>query len=179
MRLAYADPPYLGMGQKLYGKMHDKAADYDKIETHAALIASLDEYDGWAYSLSSVTLREILPLAPDDVRVAAWVKPFAVFRKGVNPAYCWEPVLFKSARYGKDRGDPDLVKGGPMTTVRDFHSANIAMQRGVPGAKPESFCLWLFDILGARPSDEFTDIFPGSGGVMRAWEKFSLSLDLS
>lgn len=43
----------------------------------------------------------------------------------------------------------------------------------VIGAKPAAFCRWVFDLLGAEPQDEFTDIFAGSGGVMRAWETFS------
>lgn len=28
---------------------------------------------------------------------------------------------------------------------------------------------WVFDLLGALPGDEFVDVFPGSGGVGRAW----------
>lgn len=41
MRFAYADPPYLGCGQKHYGKHHADAADYDRLETHADLIGRL------------------------------------------------------------------------------------------------------------------------------------------
>ena len=43
----------------------------------------------------------------------------------------------------------------------------------VVGAKPAVFCRWMFDLLGAEPQDDFTDIFPGSGGVARAWQVFS------
>lgn len=43
----------------------------------------------------------------------------------------------------------------------------------VVGAKPAVFIRWMFDLLGAEPQDEFTDLFPGSGGVMRAWDVFS------
>ena len=39
----------------------------------------------------------------------------------------------------------------------------------VVGAKPAVFVRWIFDLLGALPGDEFVDIFPGSGGVARAW----------
>ena len=38
MRFAYADPPYLGVAEKFYGHLHDRAADYDDPETHRALI---------------------------------------------------------------------------------------------------------------------------------------------
>lgn len=43
----------------------------------------------------------------------------------------------------------------------------------VIGAKPAAFCRWMFDLLGAEPQDEFTDLFAGSGGVMRAWRTFT------
>ncbi|MCC2030632.1 helix-turn-helix transcriptional regulator [Microbacterium allomyrinae] len=43
----------------------------------------------------------------------------------------------------------------------------------VVGAKPAEFCRWVFDLLGAEPQDEFTDVFPGSGGVQRAWDVFA------
>lgn len=43
----------------------------------------------------------------------------------------------------------------------------------VTGAKPAVFCRWVFDLLGAEPQDEFSDLFAGSGGVMRAWAAFA------
>src|SRR4051794_4141650 len=99
MRFAYADPPYLGCGS-LYDKHHVRARDWDDPETHRALVARLmDEYpDGWAMSLSSPSMRTILPMCPSDSRVAAWVKPFAIFKPNVNPGYAWEPVIFRGGR---------------------------------------------------------------------------------
>jgi hypothetical protein len=84
MRFAYADPPYLGCG-RLYAKYHPDALIWDDPETHRHLIERLsDEWpDGWALSLHTPSLRTILPMCPADVRVAAWVKPFAVFKPGV------------------------------------------------------------------------------------------------
>jgi hypothetical protein len=38
------------------------------------------------------------------------------------------------------------------------------------GAKPPLFCQWLFACLGLEPTDEFVDLFPGSGAVGYAWE---------
>lgn len=156
MRAAYADPPYLGVAAKHYAKHHPNAADYDTPEAHHELIQRLDtQYDGWALSLSTPSLRAILPMTPPDARVMAWVKPFASFKPGVNPAYAWEPVIVKPIRsHGRDR-----------VTVRDWVSANITLQRGLTGAKPLEFCLWLFDVLGLEPSDDFVDVFPGSGAV--------------
>jgi hypothetical protein len=163
MKFAYADPPYLGCAQKYYND-----PTYDSLDAHAQLIARLcNGYpDGWAYSLTSTTLRSILPLCPEDVRVGAWVKPFHVYKKGVRPAYAWEPVIYRG---GRNKKHPPPLKGGKATTPKDFVSANITLKRGLTGAKPEGFCFWLFDLLGARPSDEFHDLFPGSGAVLKAW----------
>lgn len=110
MRIAYADPPYVGQARKHYA--HDpRCAEVD----HGALFALLADYDGWALSCSSPSLAALLPIAPEGARVAAWVKPFASFKRGVSPAYAWEPVIFKPAR-GWSR---------EKQTVRDWHSANI------------------------------------------------------
>lgn len=83
-------------------------------------------------------------------------------RRGLTRPTCWEPVFFRSRR----EWSPDRA------TVRDYVAANITLQRGVSGAKPETFCVWLFELLGMTPADEFTDLFPGSGAVSRAWEKW-------
>lgn len=176
MKIAYADPPYLGLAEKFYGEQHPEAAAYDDPATHAALFERLrDEFDGWAYSLHSPSLRVLLPLAPEGTRVAAWCKPFASFKNGVNPAYAWEPVLFWPARGWKDRPLP--AQGGTRTTTRDYLSEPILMRRGFQGAKPDAFCRWVFDLIGARWDDDFHDLFPGSGAVGEAWTRFTMSFD--
>lgn len=43
----------------------------------------------------------------------------------------------------------------------------------VVGAKPAIFARWVFDLLGALPGDEFVDVFPGSGGIARAWDLYA------
>lgn len=154
MRVAYADPPYIGQARKHYSDDPNCAE-----VNHAELVARLNEYDAWALSASSPSLREILPMCPPDVRVMAWVKPFASFKPNVNPAYAWEPVIVRGARRRKDRD---------VATVRDWVAANITLQRGLSGAKPEAFCFWLFSVLGVEPDDEFDDLFPGSGAVTDA-----------
>lgn len=47
----------------------------------------------------------------------------------------------------------------------------------VVGAKPATFCRWIFDLLGAQAGDEFVDVFPGSGGVARAWLAYVEGVD--
>lgn len=169
MRFAYADPPYLGCGTKFYAD-HPEAAVYDSIAGHAALIQHLcDEFpDGWAMSASSSSLQLILPLCPDDVRIAAWVKPFHVFKKGVRPAYAWEPVIYRG---GRNKGHKPPVKGGLANTPRDWVSANITLRKGLTGTKPEAVCAWILDLLNVAPEDEVVDLFPGLGTLTRALEE--------
>ena len=159
MKLAYADPPYLGCGAKLYGKHHSEAAIWDELETQLSLLWGLAEnYDGWAYSMTSTSLHQILPDAP-DCRVAAWIKPFAAWRPNHRIQYTWEPVLFVSAR----------PKGGKgIDSVRDHHSANITMRKGLPGAKPDTFNRWVLDLIGYEQGDELDDLFPGTEGMQHA-----------
>lgn len=166
MKFAYADPPYLGQGSKHYGALHADAADCDDPAWHRALIERLcDEFpDGWALSLHTPSLKTILAMCPEDVRIGAWIKPFAAFKKNVTRAYAWEPVILRGGR-------PIPVS---QPTVRDWIespavSEPITMLRGFPGAKPARFCFWLFDWLNMIPEDEFVDLFPGSGAVGHAY----------
>lgn len=165
MRAAYADPPYLGCCS-LY--QHDHGTDgrcWDEPSTHGLLMERLrDEFpDGWAMSLSAPSLAAILSLHRwPELRVGAWVKPFASFKPNVNPAFCWEPVIWMG---GRKRTRDEL-------TVRDYYSGGITLKRGFTGAKPEGFCFWIFGLLGLERGDEFVDVFPGSGAVSAAWERY-------
>lgn len=160
--IAYADPPYPGQAKRHYGKENTYAGEVD----HVQLALLLRQYDGWALSTSSAALPMVLPIFHDlPVRIGAWVKPFAIFKPGVNPAYAWEPVIFKPARSGVDR-----FGGRNARTVRDWCSTNVTLKRGLVGAKPQGFCDWLFDLLGMEPDDQFADLFPGTGAVTDAWK---------
>jgi len=151
MRFAYADPPYVGQSRKHYGR--------EEVD-HAALIEQLvtGYPDGWALSASSPSLKQLLPLCPDDVRVMAWVKPFCSFKPGVGVAYAWEPVIVSGGRH----------RSREEATIRDWVSANITLRRGLAGAKPIEFCHWLFRVLNVRADDTVDDLFPGTGAVSRA-----------
>ena len=155
MRFAYADPPYIGQAHR-----YPEKQEVDHAELIARLEAELP--DGWALSLSSPTLKYILNLCPDDVRVMAWVKPFCVFKPNVGVAYAWEPVIFRGGRR-RTRQQP---------TVRDWVSANITLKKGLVGAKPEAFAYWLIDVFNLQPGDELVDVFPGTGVITRCWEEF-------
>ena len=159
MRFAYADPPYLGYSVKLYGD-HPDAAVYDTIEGHKALIERLcNEFsDGWALSMTSGNLHDLLPLCPKESRVMPWVKPFASYKPGVGVAYAWEPVIVMGGRH----------RTREQETVRDWCSENITLKRGFAGAKPAKFTFWLMDVLNVQHGDTVFDLFPGSGAVQEA-----------
>lgn len=170
-RYAYADPPYPGQARKHYAGEARADGRVAREVNHPLLIAYLcDEFpDGWAMSTSSPSLRAILPLCPDDTRVGAWVKPFHIYKKGVRPAYAWEPLLFRG---GRNTDPPTPPKGGAAITPKDFVSANITLRKGTPGAKPVDFCWWVFALLGVLPGDDFVDVFPGSGAVTDALDGY-------
>jgi hypothetical protein len=157
IRAAFADPPYLGGARQRYN-----CPEVD----HRQLIERLETFDAWALSLSSTTLQQVLPLCPEGVRIGAWVKPWCAFRPNVNPAFCWEPVIFKLARR-RTRQQP---------TIRDWISVNATSNRGVVGAKPDAFCFWIFEMLNLRPGDEFCDLYEGSGAVTRAFRTWLAQL---
>jgi hypothetical protein len=166
VRFAFADPPYLGCCS-YYKHNHNDGGTrpfdgmcWNEPVTHERLILWLyDEYpDGWALSASSPSLPSLMSMVrPDEIRIGAWVKPFASFKPGVNPGYCWEPVLFTGGRKRTKTDD----------TVRDYVSANITLEKGVPGAKPPAFCAWVLDLMGFEPGDTFDDVFVGSGAFAR------------
>lgn len=176
MRIAYADPPYEGMAKMHYGKNGDRFAGAVQEVDHPALIARLcTEFpDGWALSCKSNSLRNLLPICPDDVRVLAWVKKFAVIKKHVSPTYAWEPVIMRGGR----RGQKVSARKGYL---KDWQLTDPAIRADrFVGSKPLLFCHWVFGCLGLEPDDELVDLFPGTGAVADAWAMYrgQQSLDL-
>lgn len=181
MRVAFADPPYLGCC-KLYGHHHPDGRCWDDLDTHRLLIERLErDFDGWALDLSSTSLREILPLTPLSSRIMPWVKPFAAFKRNVSVAYAWEPVIVKPCRKPQVTGRivmRDWIAEGvdAPNLPPDFVAESITLKKGLTGAKPKRFCFWVFEMLGLHPDDEFFDLFTGSGAVTRAWEEWRSDL---
>lgn len=167
MRFAYADPPYFGHGARLYGKHHDQAAEWDKLDTHRQLVEQLltDYPDGWALSCNPSDLAWLLPITPPPprTRICVYAKTFHQIRSNVSIQYAWEPLIICDGRNMKGRK--------PM--VRDW--APIAAHprvRGLVGAKPDAFCEWVLDLLGFNAAtDTLTDLFPGTGGMAAAIER--------
>lgn len=157
MRIAYADPPYPGCAH-LYRDHADYAGEVD----HAALVAeTLSAYDAWILHTASTTLAAVLGVCPPGIRVGAWVKTFAAFKRGVNPGYAWEPVIFHGCRNDSTRAAATLV---------DWIACPITLRRGLTGAKPDAVVTWALRMIGTRSTDTVDDLFPGTGAVTRAWE---------
>jgi hypothetical protein len=153
-------------------------ADYAGEVDHLALVGDLASYDGWCLHTSTPALPYVLACiaevaqfrsGTEGFRIMAWVKPFAAFKRNVSVAYAWEPVIVKSCR-------KPVVKAG--MTYRDWVSESITLKRGLTGAKPDAVCRWLFEVMGCERDDELVDLFPGTGAVSDAWERWRAQASL-
>lgn len=163
-RLAFADPPYPGLSARYYRDHPDFAGEVD----HAALVARLATYDGWVLCTSADALADVLTMAKaadPRVRVGAWARG-ARRQPARSPLSSWEPVLYVPARddVAPDQADDALVAGAG---VRRSDPARVV------GAKPAAFLDWAFRLMRAGARDALDDLFPGSGGVGRAWDTFT------
>lgn len=162
-RFAYADPPYPGQSY-LYKDHPDFAGEVDHRELVDRLLAEFP--DGWALSTSSRALQEVWGLCP-DARLGIWVKEFVPMKPTLAVQHGWEAVLWQGGR------PRDPISEG---IISDYVRANPVAYRqekgGVIGMKPPAFCRWLFLLLGAQAGDELVDLYPGSGGVQREWDRF-------
>jgi hypothetical protein len=166
MKFAYADPPYLGMGKKMYGKLHSEAAVWDKVENQQNLVKKLiAEYpDGWAMSCNPKDLQFLL--IDPNIRVCSWTKTFHQIRK-TTVQYAWEAVLLYGGR----------VDGARKPMVRDWISGVISMRKGLQGAKPDYFNDWILDLLNYRGGeDTLDDLFPGTNGMAEAIDRVKIRL---
>jgi hypothetical protein len=168
-RFAYADPPYIGQAQRHY-RNHP---DYDGEVDHAALIARLEsDYDGWALSLSMKSLPQLMKLCPDDVLTMAWVKPMSP-PLGDHRMYSWEPVIMRPLRRPRDVIGCHLILSPPSVMYAGVKPGHVI------GEKPEGFARWVFNAAGLEPTDELHDLFPGSGAIGRAWDRWRDQLRLA
>lgn len=162
MRIAYADPPYIG-----YAHLYKDHPDYAGEVDHVALVERLQsDYDGWVLHAAAtpLSMATLAPLVESTgARWMAWVKGFAAFKRNVSVAYAWEPVIVKAAR------KPVVSK---RLVMRDWVECPITMRRGLTGAKPEKVCHWAFEVVGAHPEDELVDLYPGTGAVTKAWHSW-------
>lgn len=175
MRLAIADPPYLGRGARWYGggrghfdkrrnsDNHPDASDWDQPAKHVELVESLiRDYDGWVIAGAPDSLAVYLPVCPPDVRVMVWHRANAI-PSGSRVASTWEFVLAKI---------PDERKGRQVGLgTSDVLIAGVNSSSGFVGSKPHVWTRWVLDVLAFDPSvDSVVDLFPGSGAVANAMD---------
>lgn len=160
LNFIYADPPYPG-----FAHLYKNHPDYGGEVDHKKLIDAVEaerkagKIAGWALSTSSKTLKQILPLCPDNHRVCAWTKPGGVSSKTYGLHSKWEPVIVVGGRPLRP-GIPDWVMAQP---------ARLGGQTLV-GRKPDTFNQTLFKWLGMLPGDILYDLFPGTGAVSTSFK---------
>lgn len=181
MRLAIADPPYLGRAALWYGgkgrskqgsqgracgrgdgaaEFHPEAHRWDDPMEHLALMSAMNaDYDGWALAASGKSIAPLIGHAELlGARLAIWHVTNAI-PDGCRVRNTWEAVLYKI---------PDGRKAvGSGHRVPDLLSAAHPVS-GFVGAKPDRWTHWVLDLMGFQPGDEVVDMFPGSGAVERA-----------
>jgi hypothetical protein len=186
LRLAIADPPYLGRAKRWYGvggcgngygvgqaDQHPDADYWDTPQAHQNLVCQLEnDFDGWAIAMSVHSLSTYLKIVETDsrngIRVCVWHKPSAV-TSGNRITNSWEPVLVKV---------PKTRKGWKSEAARmtDVLSAN-PLRSNFIGAKPPEWTNWVLDLLGYQNGDEVIDLFLGSGAVTNAINTLRLTYD--
>jgi hypothetical protein len=176
MRLAIADPPYLGRADRYYGNgrgylkngggkpdFHPEAAAWDDPAKHVELIRELiRDYDGFALAGNIESLPFYMAELGDRIkmdgggaRIGVWHRPNAV-PSGSRIKGTWEPCVFyiPEGRRGRAYGmavDDTLSAPPPGTFV---------------GSKPGAWTRWVLAMMGYDPAtDEVVDLFAGSGAV--------------
>lgn len=174
MKMAIADPPYLGRGVRWYGggrghykgdavaaDVHPEASEWDDPARHQQLVADLmDCYDGWAIAASADSLPVYLEVTSPDTRVAVWYRTNAM-PSGSRITNAWEPVIYRVPASLRGR---DTAPG-----IQDVLVEGVNVKAGFLGAKPAKWTRWVLGLLGYDSGrDELTDLFPGSGAVSAA-----------
>lgn len=182
MKLAIADPPYLGRAALWYGgkgitkwpatqkrskgrsaddvEYHPDAHLWDDPMEHVRLMVGLEEaFDGWAVAASGKSLGPLIGVADNlGAKLAIWHVTNAI-PDGARVRNTWEAVFYRV---------PDGRRAvGTGHRVPDVLSAAHPVS-GFVGAKPDAWTRWVLDLLGFQPGDEVIDVFPGSGAVERA-----------
>lgn len=177
MRLAIADPPYLGRAARWYGDgrghgggrgradEHPEARKRDLLETHLELLRRLEtDYDGWAYAGAPDYLAQLADAIPADARTMIWHRGNAI-ASGARIRATYEFVII--------RPPPGRHRHGTGLAVDDVLSAGIDTSQRFAGAKPPAWTRWVLAALGHQPgTDHVDDLFRGTGAVDAAVDGF-------
>lgn len=199
-RLANADPPYPGLARRYYANHPDYAGEVDHavlvdqlagydgwaLSTSAAALPAVLEVCPDGVKVAAWH-RGAYPHGAPAGPLSAWepviYSPPPVRRRltlaepsrtaGANlsrPAEA-EPSHVDAAE--PSRQDPEHPSQ-PLTDSLVFVSRPRLTAPGrVIGAKPAVFIRWVFGLLDARQGDTLDDLFPGSGGIARAWRTYT------
>jgi hypothetical protein len=200
LHLAYADPPYPGLSKRYYGDHEDYAGEVDHEEL-IRLLSTFDGWALSTSSRALPDILRLCPpgvrvaawhrgerptrsLGPQS----AWEPVIysggrlAIGRDTTRSTVVQDDasaidarrVLERDAtRNGAAEHDAFEIPTRRLDSLVHHSRPRLTDLARVVGAKPAVFCRWMFDLLGAEAQDDFTDIFPGSGGVMRAWEVYA------
>lgn len=179
MKLAIADPPYLGRANRWYGSgrgsgrvitsagrpgrkpdFHPDAADWDRVEKHLDLMEGLRrDYDGWVIAGTAESGPVLLAASPVGTRMGVWVRSNAM-PAGARVINTYETVVFSVPTARRDRVRGESVRDALVSPVKPS---------GFLGSKPREWTLWVLGLMGYEPGeDEVTDLFAGSGAVASA-----------
>ena len=138
MKLAIADPPYLGRAALWYGgKGRGKQGTVGRAAGRGCLTPEFHpaahEWDSLAPSRSAVPIS------------GARVLPEQAMAQPSNST------------------SSTTISSMCLAGLSAAHPVS-----GFVGSKPSAWTHWVLDLLGFQPGDEVTDVFPGSGAVERA-----------
>jgi hypothetical protein len=57
--------------------------------------------------------------------------------------------------------------------VLDYRGRYNAFPGALVGMKPPEFTVWMAQLLGAQVGDQLADLYPGSGAVSLAWDRYA------
>jgi hypothetical protein len=187
MRLAIADPPYLGRAEMFYGARdvaamnrggkskiwptfkadtHPDAHQWDNPDAHQALVERLTaDYDGWAIAMAPDNLRHYLTWVPPRTRVTVWHDP-GVMPTNQHPRRRWEPVLVYVPDGRRRVTDVPHPTGDVLTCNHQTYPTGKPRGPSFAGAKPPAWTRWVLDMLGYdQDQDTVADLFGGAGLV--------------
>jgi hypothetical protein len=177
LKMAIADPPYLGTAKRFYGldgvgngkgsnyitNTNPNAELFDDPATHLEMLDYLqDNFDSWAIAMNTHSLGTYLKKlkmgGDSGYRICSWIRTNSQ-PTGSRIRPSWEPVLIynhssrRSYAHGARTKDY-LICGAP--------------RNGFIGAKPYEWTEWVTNLLGYTEGDKIADLFPGSGAVTAA-----------
>lgn len=155
LRLAIADPPYLGGALRWHGNLPPPAGPATSLEAwnnrtlHEMLVANLEaRYDGWLVAASAASVPVYQTFLPQDVRMCVWVKGNAL-PTASRITNLWEAAFLRLPDERSAHGSGTAV--GDVLTAGENHQE--------PGCKPRAWVRWALDLLGYRPGDQVDDVF--------------------